>query len=164
MHMRTKIIMAASAATIFLGAAAGAVAHRSDRSAGMQERGDMMFDRLDTNKDGKITRAEADAYRDQQFVEFDANKDGDLNLAEYTAMVNAIMAERIQRRFERQDSDNNGSLNKHELSDRLTRMFDYMDRNGDGAVERDEVRRGRHGHDRDQTPGQYHEQSDKDKT
>ena len=143
MMKRTKVLLAVSAVTVLVGAAGGAVADK----AGKYNRGEAIFTKLDADKDGKVTRAEAEAYRDQQIVQFDADKDGELNQAEYTAMVNAMMADRLQKRFERKDTDNSGTLNKDELSARIDRMFEHLDQNKDGAVEKTELKgMKRHGH------------------
>ena len=143
MNKRTKIILAASAGIVLLGAASGAVAHRSDKHEGMRgergQRGEMMFKKLDADKDGKVTKAEAEAFRGQKLTEFDADKSGELNQAEYVAMVQAFMADHIKRRFERHDEDKNGSLNKAEMSGRIMHMFDRLDANSDGAVDREAV-------------------------
>jgi Ca2+-binding EF-hand superfamily protein len=144
MMNRTKILLAVSAATVLIGAAGGAVAHRSDWHGDRSQRGAMMFERLDTDNDGKVTRAEAEAYRDSKITEFDKDNDGALNQAEYTAMMQSMMAEHMQRRFERRDADGDGKLSPSEMSSRMDRMFKHMDENGDGAIERSEM--GNRGH------------------
>ena len=147
MNKRTKIILAASAGIVLLGAASGAVAHRSEKHDGMRgerdQRGEMMFKKLDRDKDGKVTKAETEAFQDQKLAEFDADESGELNQAEYVAMAQAFMADHIKRRFERQDADKNGGLNLTEMSGLIMHMFDLLDANSDGAVDREE--RDKHG-------------------
>lgn len=145
MMNRTKVLLAVSAATVLIGAASGAVAHRNDWDGHRSQRGAAMFEKLDADNDGKVTRAEAEAYRNRQIAAFDQDKDGALNQAEYTAMVQAMMAERTQRRFERQDKDSDGKLTPAEMSERMDRMFEHMDENGDGAIERGEMGKPGHG-------------------
>ena len=144
MNKRTKVVLGVSAATVLLASAGAAVAHRGDWN-GKNVRGEMVFEMLDANKDGKVTREEAETYRDQRIQQFDADKDGELNKAEYTAMVQDMMKKFIEERFDRQDADGSGTVNKTELTGRMDRMFDHLDKNGDGAVERTELRgRGHH--------------------
>ena len=161
MNIRTKIVLTTSAAIVMFGAASAAVAHRSgDKDKGERHsRGEMMFEMLDADKDGKVTRAEAEGFRDQKLVEFDVDKDGALNQAEYTAMVNAMMADHIKRRFERQDADKDGKLDKTEVAGRMAKMFDWMDTNDDGAIDRDEMDKHRRHHGGRHGDGKDHDKS-----
>lgn len=87
--------------------------------ASTTKRQDHMFARLDTNKDGKIVQAEADAAGKKgedggpgrrgggMLMRLDANKDGAVTKAEMTAMTD--------RRFQMADSNKDGWLSKDEL-------------------------------------------------
>ena len=107
-----------------------------------------IFEMLDADRDGKVTRAEAEAFRDAQFAKFDADSSGELNPDEYVALMEDFRRQMMRARFEKRDTDGNGGISKDELSHRLERMFDHMDRDNDGAIEKGEFRRGRH-HDGD---------------
>lgn len=164
MNTRSKIVLATCAGIVMLGAAGGAVAHRDggDGDRDRQYRGQAMMEMLDVNKDGKITKAEAEAFRDQKLAEFDADKDGALSQSEYVAMVNSMMADRIKRRFQREDVNNSGTLDKTEISGRIDHMFERMDANKDGVVDSEEMAKHRH---HDGMRGKDHgDDKEKDKT
>jgi Ca2+-binding EF-hand superfamily protein len=142
MLVRTKILLASSATAILLGTATGAIAERRGPGPGSM---DSMFEQLDADGNGKVTREEATAFRDQKFTEFDQDGSGELNFNEYSAMIASLQKDRLRSGFDRQDADKDGGLSKEELASRLDRMFSWMDKNDDGAVERTEMR-GPHGH------------------
>lgn len=139
MQTRTKILIASIGGALALGMTGGAVAgkykdgdHRGPMSAIMAM--------VDSDGDGKITRAEADAFRDSQMAKFDTDGDGSLNADEYIAMREDFRRQMMQARFKSQDENGDGKLSKEELGDRVDRMFEWMDRNDDGVIEGDEMR------------------------
>lgn len=77
---------------------------------------------LDTNADGKLTRAEFDAAQRARFNQIDANKDGSATSEEFKAFRDAEMqkrrAEMAKIRFDRLDTDKNGQLSQTELAAR----------------------------------------------
>lgn len=146
-------LLLASAAAI---AAPALADHHGQRGEGIT--------RLDTNSDGAITRAEAEAPRLERFAAADANGDGALTQAEmeaYTeAQRQARMEERRAKRFARMDTDGNGTISSEEfVQSRGAKMFDRLDEDDDGVVSAAEIeaaeakwseRRGRRGHRRGQ--------------
>src|SRR5690606_42091053 len=74
---RTTILASSFALTLAVTsiAAAGNHGHGKDRGA-------LMFDRLDTNKDGVVSREEAKNVGDERFSRRDSNKDGAITEAE----------------------------------------------------------------------------------
>ena len=140
MLTRTKILAASAAAVVLVGVGGAAIAD------GMHKRGHgkyvgKMFEMLDANKDGKVTKEEARSFRDSKFAEFDGDASGELSIEEYTALVNSFVAQHIQKRFERQDKDGSGGLTKDEVVGRMAKMFDKLDQNDDGAIEKTELRK-----------------------
>ena len=134
--MKTTVLLGA-AAMLALTAAGPAAAQ--DRRGGMGM--EMMFERLDTNADGHITRDEA------------------------VVFARAEAADRAERRagarFDRADADGDGRLTAAELMAGgggmrggmdIGRMFDRLDSDGDSAISREEAeaarREFRRGHDR----------------
>lgn len=126
MFVRTLI-----AAGALLAVAAPALAQTAEKPQGMTleqfqaKNGDKMFARLDTDKDGKISREEFEAFRKQNakvdaaatkagkrgermFARFDKDKDGFLSRTE----ADAVLA----WRFKRMDANNDGVLTLEELS------------------------------------------------
>ena len=106
------------------------------------DRGERMVEKLDTNGDGNITKAEVDAHKAGRFAEADANGDGSVTAAELSAFAEAERAERRERRqaemFKRLDTDGNGSVSEAEFLARPDRMFERADANGDGVVTAEE--------------------------
>lgn len=103
-------------------------------------RGDRMFQRIDTNADGRITRAEADAFRNVRFERMDYDGDGVITLDEMQDAARRRAPERAAKRFERMDRNGDGALTRAELADAHAARFARMDANGDGFVTREEVR------------------------
>ena len=64
----------------------------------------------DANKDGVLTRAEAEAHAKAMFVKLDVNKDGKLDQADRAARH----AEKRGRMFDRLDANKDGSISKAE--------------------------------------------------
>jgi len=104
---------------------------------------------IDTNGDGKVTRAEADAFRDGQFAKFDADGNGSLNQDEYIAMAEDFRHQMMLVRFKRHDANGDGAISKDEMSGHMGMMFEHMDRNDDGVIDQSEMRRGHHGRHHD---------------
>jgi Ca2+-binding EF-hand superfamily protein len=85
---------------------------------------DKMFDRLDANKDGKISPEEFAAFR-----ESNAKADAKATKA----------GKRGQRMFARFDKNNDGSLSRAEAGDVLAMRFKRMDANNDGVLTIEEL-------------------------
>lgn len=126
--------------------------------------GDMamqFFDKVDADKDGKITQAEIDAFKAARFAEADADKDGKLSPAELVAMREKMEAERrtaqAEKMVSRFDRDGDGLLSADEMAagPRPKTMIERLDTDGDGAVSKAEAeaahdrmaeRMGKHGY------------------
>lgn len=76
------------------------------------------FDKADVNRDGRVTRAEFDAFRMAQFGQLDRNGDGVVSPADFPRLAKI----------------------RPDAYAQLTGMLDQADSNGDGAVSRDEMR------------------------
>ncbi|HEX8580372.1 MAG TPA: calcium-binding protein [Allosphingosinicella sp.] len=171
-----KIITFAGAALIALSATA-ATARPMGRGAQpltratVEQRVDAGFARVDANRDGFVTREEAQAVsqarrgqrgamrgdrrearqdrRAERFAQLDSNRDGMISRAEFDARQ-AFRGDRAERRAERMERrGNRASLRGQRgggqggLFARFGgRMFDQADANRDGRVSREEARRG----------------------
>jgi len=158
MKLRTLAILAAAAVAVPVAASAEAPASRKDA------RVNRIFDRLDLNKDGKITRAELKEYREAQFKAADADGNGTINSIEMAAFIKARMGERLNARFAALDTDKNGKITLDEMRARKSARksagksaskgrrgkrrglrgryaFWYMDRDHDGAISKEEFTR-----------------------
>jgi len=107
--------------------------------------GGHMFDRMDQNKDGKVTTAEADAVWKARFTELDKNKDNVL-------VADELKGARHPKKFGKADTNNDGKITLAEAQAKATAMFTKFDKNKDKILTRDEMpARGRgqgHGHGR----------------
>ncbi|EQB09806.1 hypothetical protein L288_05195 [Sphingobium quisquiliarum P25] len=98
-----------------------------------------MMAMADTNKDGKISKAELTAAIDARFVKMDANRDGKLTKEDREISRQA----RLDQRFAALDTDRNGQISKAEFTAGHQARFDRRDgdsRNSEGK------RFGRGGH------------------
>lgn len=107
------------------------------------------FAAADTNKDGAVTKAEADAHaasmkadwqakaaerHAQMFTEMDADKNGQISRAEFDAMHEKRMAERQEARGDRPDLGG-GRMHHGQAGGRMGFMwFERIDANKDGKV------------------------------
>jgi hypothetical protein len=110
------------------------------------------LDRLDKDKDGKLTKEEARDRLAQGFARFDANRDGALDKKELTAAAERFVAMQGQLGdkagpgrpggkpdFDALDKDADGRLTAEELRGTpFGERFSTMDRNGDGKLDRKE--------------------------
>lgn len=124
-------------------------------------RAGQMFEMMDLNKDGEITKEEAETAGAQRFSEADADGDGFISPEEMQARMAARIEDRQKALFEHKDTDKDGRLSQEEMTGgeggkRLERMFDRLDANDDGKITRAEAdaarermreRRGRHSDD-----------------
>lgn len=131
----------AGSALILVAALMGAAAYAQDAKPGMAM-GGMGFDfaTLDADKDGKVTKAEVDAFHAAKVKAVDTNADGKLSAEELAAMQMAAMQQRAADRSARMianlDTDADGMLSEAEMAARPNagRMFEMMDTDGDGAI------------------------------
>lgn len=133
-----------------------------------EDRAERMLERLDANKDGKLSQDEMLTQASQTFERFDADKNGEVTKAEIdakrgafrdarkafreiksnddearqaarTAMRDARIDRMGSRMFERADADKNGKLTKSEMETAAAAMFKQRDTNGDGFITADEM-------------------------
>ena len=110
----------------------------------------MNFEELDANKDGKVTKAEMEAFAKAKFTEADKDGDGLLSQEEMQAKASAEMQKRMKDRsakmFERKDANNDGKLSFEEMSakqKKKDKMFKRLDDDGDGAISKEEFEEAR---------------------
>jgi len=140
MNTRHRIQLAAVAAFFALAGAA----HAQGRLAA-----------LDTDHDGLLSRAEAQAHPhlSQRFDQIDANRDGYLSRDELMAwheQHHGAGAGGGHGGFARFDANHDGQIERSEVAaePRALARFDEMDTNRDGVVTRDEARAWRAAHRR----------------
>ncbi len=129
----------------------------------------VIFEQIDANGDGTITKEEVLAFRQSRIAGLDANKDNKITADELSARMMQNAAQMIQQRsaqmVARLDVDGDGALSVEELAagpmmggGMTEMMFERFDANGDGAITKDEASaamagrgghgpgEGRHGH------------------
>jgi Ca2+-binding EF-hand superfamily protein len=134
--MKNVLTAVALGATIFAGSAmaqeprgGGGYMQRDQTRAEAQQRADMMFQLIDANKDGTVTRAEAD----QALAQFQASRGGD----------NAGRGGGRMQRMIDQAFAGSQSLTLQQFEGQALARFDAEDTNHDGtltAAERQQAR------------------------
>ena len=108
---------------------------REGRGERRLERMTAIFDEVDANGDGEITKEEADAARETRFNAIDANADGAVDAEELVAYR---LQQRAERRIARLDENNDGVLQIDELPMR-TPPFERFDLDENGVVTKTEL-------------------------
>jgi len=145
----TRMALALATMTVSLAAMPlMASEHARDGARGEGRGAAMMFERLDADGDGIVTRAEVEAAHLGRAAEMDADGDGTISRAEFVAWHTARAAARTERRAERMFDRLAGrgaeGIAPEEMlrEGRLDRMFERLDTDGDGAISREEFEAG----------------------
>lgn len=130
-----------------------ATLHANERGHGHGGHG---LEAMDTDNDGRISRAEYDAAAKTHRLDFaavDANKDGYVVRSELRAyhekmrpQREAERAKRFDEKFAAADLNRDGKLSRVEVDEAMPRMkdrFAWIDENRDGFVSRAELQAGR---------------------
>lgn len=136
-----RIIPIALVSTLTLGFAAialGGPHHGSGPRAGGPNR----IAQLDTNKDGKVTRQEAQVAEVARFKALDTNKDGVVTPEEAAKAREKRQAQRAADRFAQRDTNKDGRLSKTE-AEMPAECFQKLDTNKDGMLVPTELAAGR---------------------
>ena len=95
------------------------------------------FDRIDTNHDGTISRAEYQAWVDSRFDKLDTNGDGSVNADEVATSPAAV--NRVQKRAEgfvkRYDATGSGEVTKSDFEAKEMQRFDRLSGGADSITE-----------------------------
>ena len=163
MKIKTKMLVAASATILTMGAGAATLASASERGGWFNQRASFMGERgcrhgggfkkmakakqflkrYDTNGDGKLSQQEIDTVRKELFAKYDVDKNGTLSLAEFQPLWLDLRNMRMVRAYQRLDQDGNAEVTELEFIEPLSQLVQFMDRNGDGFLSiEDRKRRG----------------------
>lgn len=129
---------------------APAIAEKSGMMDGHKAR----LEKMDTDGNGKISKAEAEAAGAAHFAEFDSDGNGSVSFEEFQAQADKHHKMMLKHRFEKADKNNDGVLTADELGGRFANRFDKMDTDGDGEISSEErknahkMMRKHHKHDR----------------
>lgn len=136
-----RIIPIAMVTTLLGGTAAFALAYPGDGSGPRAGGPRDPFARLDTNKDGKITRQESQAAKVARFKAIDTNKDGVVTREEADKARNGQRAASRAERFAKMDANKDGRVSKTEAP-MPDERFQQLDSNKDGALTESELAAG----------------------
>lgn len=135
----TLILAGLSGAALALVLGAPSFAKPGGPGAGMHR---AHWEEMDTNKDGQLSRAEAEAGAGKRFEKMDLNGDGKVTPQEMTEAREKMKAERMKERqdrhFKQLDANGDGSLSKEEMSDMAMTHFNMADTNEDGVISKEE--------------------------
>jgi len=105
-----------------------------------------MFQRMDTNGDGKVSADEHAAGARRMFETMDANHDGRVTAREMDAAHEQVTGQKAKRtdlsaadKIKAIDTDGDGAVSaeEHEAGSKI--MFEKMDSDGDGSLTRSEM-------------------------
>ena len=129
---------------------------RAEHQAEHAEHAKQRFAEQDANKDGKLSKQELARMPGDWFERLDLDGDGFVSQDEMKE-AHETMKERFgkrgeghgQKRFEKLDADNNGSVDQAEIAAHAKQRFERLDADKNGALSQDELgrhgKRGRHG-------------------
>ncbi|TCP38857.1 EF-hand domain-containing protein [Rhodovulum marinum] len=93
-----------------------------------------VFEAVDADGDGRVTRAEIDTYRAAQLAAADSSGDGALSIEEFDTLYRALTRARMVDAFQALDADGDGQIVAKEIDTRVSRIVERMDRDGDGVL------------------------------
>jgi Ca2+-binding EF-hand superfamily protein len=137
--MRKTFLTALTASFLAAGAASAASPTPGDAAPGSKhaEWRQQLFERIDTDHDGAISRAEYQAWIDGRFSRLDANGDGVVDADEIAA--SPATAKRVQKRAERfvrhYDTSGSGNVSKADFEAREMKRFDRLGNGADSITE-----------------------------
>ena len=143
-----KLALAAAGLAVVGVAATGAAVYGKAQRGVSPEKIDRIFEMLDADGDGAISREEAANARAMRLRSGDLNGDGGLSLEEMKAAAVAKAEKRAERMFSRLDANGDGVVGETEIANarsrhhgekRIGRMFKRFDADGDGRITRDEI-------------------------
>ena len=143
---RTLISTIAAASLVGLGI--GAVATADDhtgKSGKHAEKRAELIQQFDANGDGKLDETEREAAKLAKFSEIDTDGSGSLTKSEITAHMTAKVAERVDKRFAKGDTNGDGTISVEEFSaagknrrgkrgERRAEMLEKFDTDRDGQL------------------------------
>ena len=110
-------------------------------SAQAQDKGQpsKLFERLDANRDGKITNEEMVVLTSQRFTRIDVDNDGNITAVELQAKMKTNAEKRSKRVMKRADSNGDGMITREEFLAQAEKRFARVDTDKNGAISMEEL-------------------------
>lgn len=137
----TRVFRTASVGILLLASMAGAPVLADPDGGTMNKQIRMMFERFDSNGDGRIGMDEFSDVHMIRFYTLDMDSDGEIFRDEFVFMrgMRGVPGDRAEEAFERLDRDGNGRLSVKEFEASRGSTFAMLDLNGDGDLSQVEV-------------------------
>jgi Ca2+-binding EF-hand superfamily protein len=103
-----------------------------------RNRAKVEFQNLDTNRDGFVERAEAEALVHAEFNQYDTDRDNKVTEPELRLIVQRSMAREAAERQQAEQQRRQGKLTLNEFIDMQLREADKLDKNNDGRLSQQE--------------------------
>jgi hypothetical protein len=103
-----KKLLAFTAIAVLAGMPMALADDHDGKKRGGYDRGAKMFEKMDTDGDGQISRAEFDAFHGERFNKMDANSDGYITTEEAAAVREEWKEKMKERRGERKGGKRGG--------------------------------------------------------
>lgn len=98
-----------------------------------------LFDKFDSDENDIITKAEYMDFIDERFSKMDTNRDGTITKEDlYNSRFYTFLPELAEAVFRDSDTDMDGLITKEEMIEAEEIRFGKMDVNGDGQLTKDE--------------------------
>ena len=98
-----------------------------------------LFDKFDSDEDDFISEAEYMDFIDERFLKMDTNRDGTITKEDlYDSRFYTFLPELAEAVFRDSDTDMDGLITEDEMIEAEEARFKKMDVNGDGKLSRDE--------------------------
>ena len=136
-----RVLRTASASIVLLASTAAAPVLADPGGDTMNKQIRLMFERFDSNGDGRIGMDEFNDVHMIRFYTLDMDNDGEIFHEEFVFMrgMRGVPGDRADEAFERLDSDGNGRLSVREFDASRGSTFATLDLNGDGDLSQVEV-------------------------
>jgi Ca2+-binding EF-hand superfamily protein len=103
-------------------------------------RAERSFQRLDTDKDGKVTMNEWKPKAEKRFLRLDDDQNGTVTTPEIDAWLKRGIDKRKERMLSRLDQNKDGSVTRDEVDAYIDALFNGADGDKDGGLTLAEVR------------------------
>lgn len=116
------------------------MAHDSNRIEKKEKRIAEFMAKHDKNKDGLVSREEAEDEKIELFSELDTNENNALTLSEFSKLPELMKQKRLAKRFKRLDKNNDGVISNDEFIANMP-LFERVDTNSDDFISSDEMKK-----------------------